>query len=106
MGGDQDDVGILRIDDYRADCRVSVRPTSVQVAPASVDLNTPPPQVTSPAKVSLSCADIQDVGVAARYRDGADRRGLHAIENRLPSRTGIDVFPDAARCRAEIKDIR
>ena len=48
----------------------------------------------------FAAADVDDVGVRWRDRDGADRPGRLVVEDRLPGAAGVGRLPDAAVDRA------
>src|SRR4051794_6273103 len=55
---------------------------------------------------SLTCTDVDDIGICWSDGEGADRgSGEETVGNRAPVDAAVDGFPDAARARAEIKRI-
>ncbi len=52
-----------------------------------------------------AAADVDDVGVRRRHRDGADRAGGLVIEQRRPRRAEVRGAPHAAVIEADVEDV-
>ena len=52
---------------------------------------------------SRAAADIDNVGIGRRYRDGADRAGGLLVEQRHPGRAEVGRSPDAAVIEADVE---
>src|SRR6185312_5898881 len=54
---------------------------------------------------SLAAADVDDVGIRRRNRDGADRARRLVVEDRRPRASEVVRLPDTAVDRADVEDV-
>ena len=105
-GGHQNDIRIDRIHDHRPDLPC-IGQTQIGPSLACIGrLEHPAAPGHIAAHVGFAGADIEDVGIAARHRDGADGRGFLGVEYGLPGCAGIDGLPDPACGCAKVENIR
>src|SRR5437879_13883965 len=98
--GDQNHVGITRIDDNAADLP---RIAQADVLPGSAAVGGFVNAVTESdvrAHVGLTGSGINHVGISRRNGQGADRSNTLLLEERLPGLTAIACLPNAAINRA------
>ena len=77
-------------------------PMNCQVAPASVDLNTPMPEYGRPRVGLIARAHPDDPRIGRRDGDRADRAGADAVGDRRPRRAGVRRFPESAAPRGGV----
>src|SRR5205085_11436663 len=104
--GDEQTIGILRVNDDRADL-LAVAQAEMLPRPARVGRFVNP--ITDRkvgALQAFAAADVDDFRV--RWRDGnrPDRAGRLIVEDRLPGAPIVVRAPDAAVVDADIKDVR
>ena len=103
--GDEDDVGIGRVDD---DARDLTRVVEAQVRPIRTGVGGLVHAVAVGdlrPHVRLAGPDINDAGIRRRHRDSADRRHRLRVEDRKPGAARVGRLPDAAPDGSEIEDV-
>jgi hypothetical protein len=104
--GDERDVGIARIHDDCADL-LGIGQTDMRPSAAAVSRSVHSVAVGDVgAHVGFTRADVNDLRIAWRYRDRADRTDILGVENRFPGSPGVVTLPNAAIDRAEVEVIR
>jgi len=103
---DEDDVGVLWIDEDAADL---ARVVETEMGPGlscvgrlvhAVAVRNLRPHV------GLAGADVDDVRVGRRNADRTDRRDWLRVEDRVPRPSGVRRLPDAAADRTEVERVR
>src|SRR5882724_2682886 len=92
LRGDEDLGDVLRV--FESDARPGL--TGVERFVHSVAVGN------VAANAGFTGADVKDVGIGRRYRDGADRHDPGLVSERQPGSSRVCSLPDAAGHRAEI----
>src|SRR6185437_10133827 len=99
--GDEDDVGVGRIDKNAVDLH-SVLEADVLPGPAGI--GGLPHAIAEAAADGVASAGINDIGIGGSDLDGADAIDARLlIEDGKPHHAGTGSFPDAAQGRADVE---
>ena len=104
---DENDVGIVRIDDQRGRCGAChrVRCASRSCPPSTRFVHAIAKRNVA-ANAGLARAHVNDVRIGGRDRNRSDRGNRLLVEKRRPGEPAVRRLPHAAGHRAEIIDIR
>jgi len=102
----EDDVGVLRVDDHARD---AAGPIEAHARPRFAGVGRLVDAIADRDVASDEClagAGPDRVRIAGRNRQRANRLDVLIVEDRIPVGAGVAGFPDAARGRADVEDVR